>query len=263
MAAVRRASSALTTTLLKLNRLHVTSSQTFTPPLAAVTTTSCFKTFIHTSGCCKGLSEFFDDEKNWGESVVKVGRAWKLEELRIKSNEDLHKLWYVLLKEKNMLLTMEHAALEEHKLFPSPERIDKVEESMKNLEDVVRERDRAYWLLETGETGERPSAVVHDALGRVVRKEFDEHPIPEWMQPKTNEVESKKGDIWRFQRLLKEKEFVERRKTLRLIRNHVCMLLRRFPHMDMDKLQKQYPEVDVQALRKRKFARGHHDQNQG
>ena len=55
-----------------------------------------------------GLMEFFDDEKNWGEMEVKVGRAWKVEELRIKSNSDLHKLWYVLLKERNMLMTMEH-----------------------------------------------------------------------------------------------------------------------------------------------------------
>lgn len=56
----------------------------------------------------KGLMEFFDYEKNWGEKEVRVGRAWKVEELRIKSNSDLHKLWYILLKERNMLMTMEH-----------------------------------------------------------------------------------------------------------------------------------------------------------
>lgn len=42
---------------------------------------------------------------------------------------------------------------------------NQVEDSMKNLEDVVVERNRAYWMLETGETGERPSGMITDALG--------------------------------------------------------------------------------------------------
>ena len=41
-----------------------------------------------------GLNDFFDKEENWGESVVMVGRPWKVEELRLKKNEDLHKLWW-------------------------------------------------------------------------------------------------------------------------------------------------------------------------
>ena len=39
--------------------------------------------------------EFFDTEKNRGEKAVRVGREWRPDELRLKSNEDLHKLWWV------------------------------------------------------------------------------------------------------------------------------------------------------------------------
>lgn len=40
-----------------------------------------------------GLMRFFDSEDNWSESTVPVGRPWMVEELRLKSNQDLHKLW--------------------------------------------------------------------------------------------------------------------------------------------------------------------------
>jgi hypothetical protein len=46
----------------------------------------------------RDLQEFFEDEKVRGETKVRVGRSWKKDELRLKSNEDLHKLWFVLLK---------------------------------------------------------------------------------------------------------------------------------------------------------------------
>lgn len=71
----------------------------------------------------------------------------------------------MLLKERNMLLTMEEEAKLQCKLFPSPERLDKVEESMQNLEKVVRERNVAYHTLETGETGERPGRMETGRLG--------------------------------------------------------------------------------------------------
>lgn len=111
------------------------------------------------------LMDFFEDKKNLGENEVKSGRAWNKDELRIKSNSDLHKLWFVLLKERNMLLTMEHECKRQMELFPSPERIDKVKVSMQNLEHVVRERNRAYHLLETGDKGERPGQFVNNQLG--------------------------------------------------------------------------------------------------
>lgn len=113
--------------------------------------------------------EFFDEPSNWSETEVKSGRAWKLDELRIKSNKELHQLWFILLKERNMLFTMEHECNEKVELFPSPERLDKVKLSMSNLETVVRERNRAYHLLETGETGERPVRLVYSNLGLMYR----------------------------------------------------------------------------------------------
>lgn len=73
------------------------------------------------------LMEFFDERKNWPELLkVKHGRSWRMDELRLKSNIDLHKLWYILHKERNMLLTMEEFYIQKDRRMPSHERIAKV-----------------------------------------------------------------------------------------------------------------------------------------
>ncbi|NXS66966.1 RM47 protein, partial [Pandion haliaetus] len=82
--------------------------------------------FLHTTMSQRGLEEFFDDPRNWGEKTVKSGDAWNIKQLRGKSREDLPKLWYILLKEKNMLLTLEQESKRQLRPMPSPERLEKV-----------------------------------------------------------------------------------------------------------------------------------------
>lgn len=208
----------------------------------------------------RNLMEFFDDEKNWCENEVKVGRAWNKDELRIKSNRELHQLWYILLKERNMLLTMEHECKEKVELFPSPERLDKVNISMNNLETVVRERNRAYHLLETGETGERPSRMVANPLGINYMYRYREHVLP----PHVNMKYCRKPPIGyggravrKFLLLYREKLYNEKRKAMNRARNEVTMLLRRNPNLDKEMLHRRFPNIDIDKLLRANKTRGH------
>lgn len=58
--------------------------------------------------------------------LLPPGRSWKASELRLKSWDDLQKLWYVLLKEKNMLMTQRQMLHAQNFRFPNPERLPKV-----------------------------------------------------------------------------------------------------------------------------------------
>uniref|UniRef100_A0A8C6XC54 Large ribosomal subunit protein uL29m n=1 Tax=Naja naja TaxID=35670 RepID=A0A8C6XC54_NAJNA len=108
---------------------------------------------LHTSVSRKGLEEFFDNPKNWGKEV-KSGDSWTVEQLRGKSSDDLHKLWYVLLKERNMLLTLEQESKRQSQKMPSPERLEKVIKSMERMDQVIQEREDALRLLQTGQEKE-------------------------------------------------------------------------------------------------------------
>ncbi|XP_055691414.1 39S ribosomal protein L47, mitochondrial [Lutzomyia longipalpis] len=215
---------------------------------------------FHTSSTNRDLMEFFDDKKNWGELEVKTGRAWTKDELRIKSNADLHKLWYVLLKERNMLMTMEHECNEQIEPFPSPERVDKVKISMENLEMVIRERNRAYHQLETGETGERPSRVITDVLGLEKEVQLNEYVVPK-TEADEKVVERVEKDTKRFLLLLNEQKTIARTRERQRNRNEVMHLLRRFPHLDKKMLAEKYPDVDIDKLLEKDMCRGHYVPN--
>ncbi|KAL0416983.1 UNVERIFIED_CONTAM: 39S ribosomal protein L47, mitochondrial [Sesamum latifolium] len=87
------------------------------------------------------LEEFFEADRNpEDEKPVVYGRSWKASELRLKSWDDLQKLWYVLLKEKNMLMTQRQMLHAQNLRFPNPERLPKVRKSMCRIKHVLTER---------------------------------------------------------------------------------------------------------------------------
>ncbi|KAK0422652.1 hypothetical protein QR680_007700 [Steinernema hermaphroditum] len=156
--------------------------------------------------------QFFDDEKNFGVTELRPkarpGRSWTQDELRLKSSEDLHKLWYVLLKERNMLLTMQEAYTSRARHMPNAERIDKVQESMDNLEAVVHERNNAFLELETGQGCDPPMRTVTSFMGFTYKKQAREHVLPaEVTGEKEYEQPDLDDDAYMMQKLWNEKEY--------------------------------------------------------
>ncbi|CAM9455753.1 unnamed protein product [Scytosiphon promiscuus] len=91
----------------------------------------------------RGLEEFTDTEIVKAGDIPIVGRSWTVPELRKKSFEDLHKLWFVLYKEKNMLLSQVVLSRRSKVPVPAGDRRQKVKRSMKAIKVVVGERQRA------------------------------------------------------------------------------------------------------------------------
>lgn len=108
----------------------------------------------------RGLEDFFPVQKavgegakassltqvpaNVGSKQVIVGGDWKAWMLREKSTEDLHKLWFVLLKERNALLTELQQCRAKNLVMPNPTRRTKVKKSMARIKHVLHERSTIY-----------------------------------------------------------------------------------------------------------------------
>lgn len=65
-----------------------------------------------------------------------------MKELRRKSFDDLHRLWFVLYKERNMLLTEGHISRVNSNYLPQPDREKKTKRSMAAIKTVLGERER-------------------------------------------------------------------------------------------------------------------------
>tara|TARA_B110000285_G_scaffold227355_1_gene288549 strand:+ start:954 stop:1265 length:312 start_codon:yes stop_codon:yes gene_type:complete len=73
---------------------------------------------------------------------TQTGRAWRAEELRLKSHDDLHKLWFVLLQEKNKLKSDQLMSIQLRQRFYGLDNFYKVRKSMARLLTVVNERKK-------------------------------------------------------------------------------------------------------------------------
>ncbi|KAI8971465.1 mitochondrial 39-S ribosomal protein L47 (MRP-L47)-domain-containing protein [Mycotypha africana] len=93
-----------------------------------------------------GLYQFFENNEALPKQIW-TGRAWKAQELRQKSFEDLHKLWYVLLKERNLLATQKEEARRlglPKEVWTNQGRAIKCQKSMARIKRVLHERQLEY-----------------------------------------------------------------------------------------------------------------------
>lgn len=100
----------------------------------------CLRRVFGTASVAHDLRAFLDVPVLKGQTPSS-GNGWSAAQLRLKSWDDLHKLWYVLLKERLMLRSemLRFSAMGE-KTIPSPERYRHVKKSMCRIKFVLTER---------------------------------------------------------------------------------------------------------------------------
>lgn len=140
-----------------------------------------------------GLWDFFRDKKLLREPTEEArhGRAWTVNELRVRDWETLQKLWWVCVKERNRLATEK---IERRRLqagygdVENKERDKTVQETMKAILDTLVERNQAYQeafklalkdphidLDRTGQQYQPPSPYVAEEMGdEPINEELDD-----------------------------------------------------------------------------------------
>jgi large subunit ribosomal protein L47 len=89
------------------------------------------------------ISYFFDSFRYDAHGRF-IGRAWKAEELRLKSFDDLHGLFFVLVRERNKLLSEKRRDHIQGTTLARFDRLKKVRQSMARILTIINERSREY-----------------------------------------------------------------------------------------------------------------------
>lgn len=84
-----------------------------------------------------------------------AGRAWNASELRLKSFDDLHKLWWTVIKECNVLYTQKDEARRRNVRFINSDRLTKCRQSLARIKTVLTERQKSQKLGEQLLLGEK------------------------------------------------------------------------------------------------------------
>lgn len=101
------------------------------------------KSLVDSARANAGIRGFIDAGE--GAGAAQTGRAWRTAELRLKSYDDLHRLWFVLLRERNVLLTeKEWCRSNSRHWLRGESNLYKVKRSMARLKGVVGERTRVH-----------------------------------------------------------------------------------------------------------------------
>lgn len=148
----------------------------------------------------RGIEMFLDIDG--GAGVRRTGRAWKSSELRLKSFDDLHRLWFLLLKERNVLLTERAWCKTNGRHWSNGmSNLYKVRHSMARVKGVVGERvrairaQRAKNALQSEIEGSHddPQGTVDEPQEEIVQKKGQHKNVNKnWYWKKQNEV-SKSG----------------------------------------------------------------------
>lgn len=139
--------------------------------------------FFHATRITQGFEEFYDS-KVPGEAIV-TGRAWTLTDVRrkvsytfssqkkakftneklyssiLQSFDDLHRLWFILYKERNLLITeKQRKAKTSTPVIASEEfRYSKVKRSMAAIKHVLSERQKIINLIKKEELAKLPADI--------------------------------------------------------------------------------------------------------
>ncbi|KAJ3145896.1 39S ribosomal protein L47, mitochondrial [Geranomyces variabilis] len=179
------AAPTTTTATSRLSSTQATASPT-TPTSAPVQTTAPISPAAaqNNLGLRRGLEDFFEESLgrwSWNEEEVPTGRAWLAAELRTKSFEDLHCLWWTCIKEQNRLYSQKEESRRFNIFFPHRQRLNECKLTMKRIKLVLWERRIAWFRAQAVlKREERRAALVESGLSpaEVDAKMAELFPVP-------------------------------------------------------------------------------------